>query len=235
MNSLSIAVVEDDPQSRRLLCEYLRKAAEEENLTCSVTDYSDGEIFLNGYTPKYDLIFLDIELPIMNGLKAAQIIRKTDKEVGIIFVTRMAQYALNGYEVNAIDYIVKPITYESFVYRFRKALSYCTVHSGHDIVLEQAEGLIRIPCREIYYLEKDKNYIIYHTGQGEFKERGTMSDKLGELAEDGFSLCNSGCLVNLRHVQRLHQSTVWVNNTALPVSRGKWKAFTNELIGYMRR
>lgn len=233
--TLNIAVVEDDRSFRELLCGYLVRVQQELGVQCNVTQYSDGLQFVNSYRPKYDLVFLDIEMPRMNGIKAAHAIREVDGKVGIVFVTQMAQYALQGYEVDAIDYILKPVEYFTFAYKFKKALRYCELHRERDVVLNQPDGMVRLSCGDIYCLEKEKNYIVYRTARGDFRERGTMTDKETAFRQDGFALCNSGILVNLRHVEKLDQELVWVAGKALPVSRNKRKAFVESLMNYMRR
>lgn len=232
---LKTAVVEDDRRFQTMLCGYLKRAGQEEGISCEIRCYADGAEFVNSYTPDVDLIFMDIELPRLNGMKAARRIRELDRKVGIVFVTNMAQYALQGYEVDAIDYILKPVEYFTFAYKFKKALRYCMMQQDKDVLLTQPDGMIRLPCSGIYYLEKDKNYILYHTDRGDFRERGTMTEREAALREDGFALCNSGVLVNLRHVRCLDQDTVWIGEKALPVSRNKRKAFVEKLMNYMRR
>jgi DNA-binding LytR/AlgR family response regulator len=235
MEAFQIALVDDDPRFRKSLERYLLRSAEEEGCTCTVTVYENSTDFLQHQGIAYDLILLDIEMPGMNGLDLARQIRVTDQQVGIIFVTNMARYALAGYEVNAIDYMVKPVEYDTFRYKFKKALRYCHRNKGAELVLLHEEGMLRIPYREIYYMEKDRNYLIYHTAQGDFRERGTMAEKKVPFLSEGFAECSSGCVVNLRHVSKVVQDSVYVQQQALPISRRQRKPFMDSLMSYLGR
>ena len=111
---LNIAIVEDEKEMSNCLRDYLIKFFNEENISIDVSIFDNGNIFLEKYKLNYNLIFLDIKMPSIDGMEVAQKIRKIDKNVMIIFVTSLAQYAIKGYEVNAFDYILKPIDYYNF-------------------------------------------------------------------------------------------------------------------------
>ena len=172
-------------------------------------------------------------MPHMNGLEAAKRIRERDTSVGIVFVTNMAQYAIKGYEVNAIDFIVKPIEYYVFADKLKKAIRFCQLNKEKQILIETEDSVEKIILSQIYYIEKDKNYLIYHTTTGNRRVRGTMKAVNEKLKEEGFSQSIQGCLVNLRHVTKIENDTVWIGENALPVSRQKKKEFKEYFMKYI--
>ena len=119
---LEIAIVEDEENYRNVLCEYLKKYEQETGQEIHMSVFTDGDEIVENYTAKYDIILMDIEMQFMNGMDAARKIREVDKAVIIIFITNMAQYAIQGYEVDALDYILKPISYFAFSQRIQRAV-----------------------------------------------------------------------------------------------------------------
>lgn len=108
---LKIAVVEDQTEVRESLCQFIRQYAGEQGLQAEVEPFADGAVIAEGYQPGYDIIFLDVEMPRLGGFGAAERIRAVDPDVVLVFVTNMAQYAIKGYEVDALDYVLKPVSY----------------------------------------------------------------------------------------------------------------------------
>lgn len=229
---MKVAFVDDDERFVNAQKEHLARAAQEIGETCEVFTFSDGLDLLEHYGGGFDILFLDVEMPHLDGLETARRVRRIDQEVCIIFMTNMARYAIQGYEVDAVDFVVKPVGYFTFLEKFKKAVRFCSLRQNRSLVLAQEDGLVRVSFSGIYYLEKEKNYLVYHTEQGEFRERGTMADKEDVFSGGGFFKCTSGCLVNLRHVKKLTGDTVWVGDTALPVSRQQRKPFANALMNY---
>lgn len=106
---IRIAIAEDDPQCFAQLERYIGEYGRETGRAFQVTRYDNGEDLVERYKPEFDLILMDVEMPFMDGMTAAGYVREKDPEVVIVFVTNLAQYAIQGYSVNALDYILKPL------------------------------------------------------------------------------------------------------------------------------
>ena len=111
-----IGIAEDDPSFQKTISEYIERYKKETNIDIQASFFQDGNDLVFKYEPIYDVLLLDIVMPKMKGMDAAREIRKRDQRVLIIFITNMAQYAINGYEVGALDFVLKPIKYFSFSY-----------------------------------------------------------------------------------------------------------------------
>lgn len=133
---MKIAVVDDSKDDAELLCRYIKKFCEDKEVLLHTSVFYASFDFLEEYHGEYDVIFLDIEMPGSDGLEVAREIRSKDEAVGIVFVTGMAQYAIQGYEVNAIDFMVKPVKYYNFKVKLEKAINFCKKHSGHYILVK---------------------------------------------------------------------------------------------------
>lgn len=220
-----IAVVEDEPHSRAQLCAYLEQLQREQGVRFLVQTYEDGARFLDAYNADCDVILMDIEMPHMNGMKTARELRKIDEDVCLIFVTRMVQYAVDGYEVRALDFVVKPVRYENFSMKIKKALEWRDQLYKKDISLHTAEGIVRLQLRDVYYIEVYNHTLIYHTRRGDFAERGKISEQERLLAAHHFVRCNNSYLVNLFHVEAVSGSIATVAGRDVPIGRTKRRIF----------
>ena len=119
---IRLALVEDDELYRSQLREYIDKYSAVSGEKFTVTEFSDGDEIALGYKAVYDIILMDIEMKFMDGMMAAEEIRKVDTEVIIIFITNSPQYAIKGYAVDALDYVLKPVSYYAFSQRLRRAV-----------------------------------------------------------------------------------------------------------------
>lgn len=115
------------------------------------------------YQKDADLILLDVEMPGMDGISLARRIRQDDKEVLLMFITNMAQYALHGYEVEAIDYVIKPLGYQEFALKMKKAMRYMGRHEKKQIMLQTTDGIQPVAIEDILYVEVIRHYLQYHT------------------------------------------------------------------------
>lgn len=230
---MRIAVVDDNLKDRERLKQYIETYAAEHDRKAEIFLYADGLDFLDHMGKNFDIVFMDIEMPHLDGIRTARRMRETDDTTILIFITNLAQYAIHGYEVNAIEFMVKPVGYYNFSDKMTKALKYLRRNDEKTMLFKSGDVVTKIPVSRILYLEKDKNYIIFHTEQGDYRERGSMADMEEKLAGTGFSKCISGCLVNLRYVTKMERDVVWIRDISLPVSRTQRKLFAKEFVDYL--
>lgn len=230
---IRVGLVDDDRDHLKLMKTFIRQYETEQGVRFQVAEYQNGLNFVEDYDGTLDVVFLDIEMPHMDGMTAARRIREKDGALGIVFVTNMAQYAIRGYEVNAIDFIVKPVSYYVFADKLGKAIRFAKRHMEKDFVIQTEDSIFKLPCSQIVYIEKDKNYLVFHTKRGDHRVRGTMASMEASLQGEGFSKCISGCLINLRYVTGVDKDTVWVEETPLPLSRQRKKEFKEDFMRYL--
>ena len=229
---LNIAIVDDETESLDILKEYLDRFQTEENTKFEIKTFSNAVDFVSSYKCDFDIVFMDIEMPGYDGLSAAKEIREKDNHIGIIFVTNMGQLAIRGYEVNAIDFIVKPIGYYNFSLKLKKAFSHIIPQGNDDMILDLSNGKTRVRISDIEYIEVDKHYLIFHINGYEYRVRGTIREIEDRLSDYGFLRCNNCFLVNYRFVTGYLDNTVYVNGCELPISRPRRKDFLTELTRY---
>lgn len=230
---IRIGLIDDDLDHLRLMKSFLTQYEKEEKVYFSIKEFNDGLNFVEDYDGNLDVIFLDIEMPHMDGMTAAKKIREKDQALGIVFVTNMAQYAIHGYEVNAIDFIVKPVSYYVFTDKLNKAIRFSRLNMEKDFVIQTEDSIIKLTSSQIIYVEKDKNYLVFHTKQGVYRSRGTISELEQQLSREGFSECINGCLVNLKYVTKMEKDTVWVDEVPLPITRRRKKEFKEDFMKYL--
>lgn len=231
---IRIGLVDDDLEHLRLMRDYLARYEREEAAAFRIEEYHNGLNFTEDYDGQLDIVFLDIEMPHMDGMTAARKVRERDASLAIIFLTNLAQYAIHGYEVNAIDFMVKPVGYFLFADKLKKAMRFIRRNTQQSIVLQtDDESVVKIIAPDILYIEKEKNYLVYHTRTGTYRVRGTMTALSDTLLGEGFSLRLSGCLVNLRYVTSIGKDTISVGETVLPVSRQRRKGFKEDFLKYL--
>ncbi len=226
---MEVAVVDDIRTESDLLSKYLQDFSTEFNENFHISTYENGESFLEKFSGQYDLILMDIDMPGINGIDTARKIRDTDKDVVLMFVTAMPQYALSGYEVDAIDYVIKPVSYPDFALKLKKALRFVVMNKEEEpLMLQTSAGIVSIAINDIYYVESSLHYCIYHTKDSEYRVRENISNAEKKLAPFHFARCNAGYLVALKHVKAIMKDDVQVGDYILKISRSKKASFTEE-------
>lgn len=233
--NFKIAIVEDEKEAsdtlKKMIEEYQKKDQENH---FSVVSFSSASSFLFEYNGSYDLIFMDIEMPGLNGMKAAKQIREKDNHVLIVFVTNMAQYAVEGYSVHAYDFILKPINYPRFSMKFERICNELThQNNDHFISIQVKKEVKRIRVDDIRYIEVLNHDLILHMSKECMKFRGTMKEIEQKLHEENFSRCSNSFLVNLKYITGLKGDFVLLGEESLRISQTKRFSFLSDYALYV--
>ena len=232
---IRVAIVEDDRNHAESLHLFLKRFGKERNQEFSVDFFDNGMDFVSDYNGSYEIVLMDIEMPHMNGMDCAFRLRRVDRNVIIVFVTSMVQYAVKGYEVGAMGFVVKPIEYFSFTILMDKILEKIETESAKELFIRSGDHARRLSSRDIYYIEVMDHYLIYHTVNGDFRETGKLTDVELQLGDSDFFRCGKSYLVNLRYVREVGDNEVTVGNDKLLISRRRKKGFLLAVNSFFRR
>ncbi|MBP3676768.1 MAG: response regulator transcription factor [Agathobacter sp.] len=229
---IKIAIVEDEHAYAMQLQGYLNQYENENGEVFEISLFSDGDEIVNKYKPIYDIILMDVEMKFMDGMSAAEEIRKVDTEVVIMFITNMPQYAIRGYAVDALDYVLKPVSYFAFSQRLNRAISRMKKRESKTISISIKGGTMRLDITNITYVESQGHTLIFHTLNGVYETSGTMKELEKELSELNFYRGNKGYLINLSHVESVQDGCAMVRGEQLVLSRARKKEFMEALTRY---
>lgn len=233
MDIIQIAIVEDEPLFARQLENYIRQYEKESGKQIQITMFADGEDITDHYSGSYDIILMDIQMQFMDGMTAAEKIRELDQEVIIMFITNMIQYAVRGYEVDAMDYVVKPVEYFAFSQKLDKAIGRLKRPVSIFVTIPTEDGRQKLAVSDIYYMESQGHYARYRTARGEFLSRVSLKELEDEMKQYGFFRCGKGFLVNMKHVDGISGGDCLIGGDRIPISRNKKNEFMELLLQYM--
>lgn len=227
---IKVAIVDDDKAVAAKLAEFLQRYANERGVEVESVHFPSADIFLSRYQADYDLCLMDIDMPGTNGMEAARQLRKYDQDIALIFVTNLAQYAIQGYKVGAIDYFLKPVRYYDLKMRM-ESISKMLETKTLKLRFSNAEGARFVNLQDILFIESNNHVLTYHTAGETFQSRDkSMRQAETEYLPFGFARCNVSYLVNLKRCTAVQNDIVFVEGTPLPISRAKRKDFLNALI-----
>lgn len=229
---IRIAIVEDEQIYVDTFRQYLEDFQRENHITLDVTVFRDGDEILAHYKPEFDIILMDIQMKFVDGMTAAEEIRNQDSRVIILFITNLAQYAIQGYKVGAFDYILKPISYFPFSQKLSAAIQKLSKRDAKYVILTLKDGVFRIDCAEINYIESDGHNLIYHTRQGNLIGSGTMKSAEEAFEHLHFSRANKGYLINLENVAGIKNKCALVHGEELPIARARYEQFMKDMTNY---
>lgn len=234
---VKIAVVDDNKKDANVILEYIDSVKAAGLHDICVENYDDSLQFVEKFDGSYDIVFLDIEMPFLDGMNLARKLREMGSECIIVFITNMPQYALQGYEVDAIAYLIKPVKYFNFCQILKKAVQKANQRKTEDasIVVNTRQECKVLQASAIQYIEVENHNLVIHMKDGTQSVMRTSLKTIEEQLEHlHFARCNNCYLVNLRYVASIVGNTVRVGGDELLISRHKKKDFVESYMRYTR-
>ena len=229
-----IAICDDETVFIQELRDKLEKYAAETGREFCFFLYHDGRELLEKYNSEYDLIFLDIKMEHLDGLKAAEAIRKIDQTVGLIFLTSLKQYVWKGYEYHAVNYLLKPLKYSILKLELDR---YFSLYHGKDepyFCFSNPNGKYKVLYKNLHYAETAKRNVMLHFEAQEqvmYKSIKELSAML--CAQHTFAQCHQSFIVNLSYVKAVKGLELTLTTGAqLPISQPRRKSFMHKLTDY---
>lgn len=230
---LHIAICDDETDFVTHLTTLIQQYAAETGEEIKTTAYYDGMELAERYDTSIDLIFLDIQMRLLDGLHTAQRIRELDENVGIIFLTTLTQYGLEGYQYQAADYIIKPIKYVRLKAELNQWLKKHRHNDSPSIVVINDSGKYKIALKSLRYAETFNRKLLLHTEQENIISYKSMKEMEQELSQAGFVRCHTSYLVNLFYVKGVQKLEITlITGEQIPISQPKRKAFMEQLTRY---
>ena len=240
-----IGIVDDEADARRQISEAIERFAAEKNLEFEVRSYSGAGAYLADKDNLFDILYLDIDMPGMSGMELAATIRQTDQSLVIIFCTNLQQFAVNGYEVSALGFLVKPIEWYPFQLYLERALKAVAVRtrmrskSGKRIGVKDGAASRVVDVANLACNEGRKNNKLYvdrdraSGREAVLQSRGSMRDLAAELTPYGFARCSASFLVNLNYVTAVNGADVYLGERVLPIGRTYKDSFKREFARHL--
>lgn len=233
-----IAIVEDQADVHQRLAALIDQYFEGNSQRYQITHFSDGDEILENYRADQDLILMDIQMSRLDGMRTAEKIRELDEDVCLVFVTNLANYAIKGYTVQAMDFLLKPINYNMLQHILKKVEKQQARRVTRYIALPTEKGLTRFDVSHLRYVATDGtdgHMLVYHLEEEQLRHRQTMKNAEETLAQCGFCRCNSCYLVNLKFVKSVtKEKVILITGEELGISRSRYKEFMEALMEQLK-
>lgn len=227
---VKIAIVEDNPEALNILKEYLDRYSKESKLEFCIGCYREGLSFLDEYDASTDLVFMDIDMPGMNGIEVSKRLRERDPNVVLIFVTNMAQFAIEGYSVDAMDFLLKPLGYSIFSAKMNKVTRRIFERRDDAIIINDDGNISKVFVRDIVYIDVYGHYLNYHLFDGLKVQRGNLSNLEKDMEKHGFIRANRSCMVNPTNISNVKGNELTMSNgEMITIGRSKKQHFYERL------
>ncbi len=231
---IRIAICDDEKnfvcQIKKILEGYSGEIGE----TICIEEFYDGVMLLDKYSCQFDIIFLDIKMPFVDGVKVAEKIRKRDPYVTIIFLTSILGRALDGYRVNAANFLVKPVKKEKVIHEIDNWIEENRMKRQECILIENKEGQFKVPIASIRYIETYNRNLLVHVENQSIVCYKKLKQIKGKLEPYGFAQIHKGILINMSYVNSIEGSgVILITKEELPVGRAMKKEFMQHLAEYL--
>lgn len=233
---INIAICEDEKVQVDLLEKYVNSWAQMNNIKINIEKFYTGDAFQFHWSEnkKFHIILLDIEMPGINGVELAKNIREEDERINIIFITALTDYIGEGYDVSAINYLIKPIKEEKLYECLDRAMEKVP-EEDNWILIEEEGKVIRIKEKDILYIEAFSHSIEVNTIEKKYRTRKNIGVMEKELDENLFVRCHRSYIVSLLHIKTISREEIELDNgERIPLSRRRYKEVNMKFIKYFR-
>jgi len=227
---MHIAICDDDRAAVELIRSFVTDWATAHNIQVHIDTFPSAEAFLFHYTDhkSYDILLLDIEMGDINGVDLAKTVRAGDREVQIIFITGYSDYIADGYDVEALQYLMKPVNAEKLHATLDRAAEKLKKNTA-ALFFDLPDGMVRIPLYEIRYIEVQSNYVTIHADT-DVSAKTTLSAVEAKL-DDGFFRVGRSFIVALRYIRKVTKTEVILDGgVSVPLSRGLYEPLNRAII-----
>lgn len=227
---MRFAIVDDNKLDIENVRDKVKEWGECKGIDTTFLEFDSAEAFLFSYedVKNYDVLLLDIEMKDMDGVEMAKRIRKVDSDVVIIFITGYSDYILDGYDVGALNYLMKPLDKEKFFRVLDTALTKLESNSK-SIILSTNEEISKVQLNSISYIDVDRNYIMVHADKN-YRVKRTLGSIEEEL-DERFLRIGRSALINIEKVIRVTRTDVFLNtNETVPLPRGAYEKVNRAII-----
>lgn len=217
---LELILCDDEPVFCRNLRAILQTELDLCGISCRIAEYHSGDALIRDLTPGKDqqIFFLDIEMNGLNGMDTARIIRKQNAHAVIIFVTSHPDFVFQGYEVRALNYILKPYKKEKILSLLHSALDELNTSADTGLLIEQRSGNVRLPFGSIRYFFSEKHSVYVVTQSDTLSFYGKLNDLEASLP-NCFIRIHNRYLINLKYLNAIEKNTAYLGEDTLPISR----------------
>lgn len=217
---ITVAIVEDDKNAQDQLHHAITEYCATAQLGVQVTCFENGKDFLDAINRSFDIVFMDIEMPQLDGMQAAQQMRQLGNTSILVFVTNLAQFAIQGYHVQASDYIIKPFHTANLRRAIGRAIARRQALEATHTIATRSET-IQVNLRDITYIESVKHKLQFHVLDTQvLQSSGTLTELMEELRVQGFTRIHKAIIVNIRHLKSISgNEAILSDGSHLPIGR----------------
>lgn len=245
---IKIGIVDDDQNARTNLKEKINEYSCINHLELSLNEYTDALSYLEQGKLEYDILFLDIDMPGMSGMELAEEIRKTNHDVVLVFCTNHQQFAINGYSVGALGFLVKPVLGYAIGLTLDRAITAVKANKRKEEETETLKFVLKdgplsrlVEVSDISFVEVRQHYLLYNitdstTGEKVvIKNRGTMQEAVERLSPYGFLRSSSSFLVNVKSITAVSRMNIYIGEDTIPIGRAFKESFMDEFSRYLAK
>lgn len=227
---LRCVIIEDEPMARKLLLDYCSRVSEIEVLK-EFTNGLDALPYLN--SNPIDLLFIDIKMP---GITGVDLVKTLQHKPKIIFTTAFAEYAVDGFELDATDYLLKPFNFPRFIKAVNKVLAQQPVarnevnqNASNYLLVKDGRDMVKVPLADILYIKGQKDYVQFILRGRKIMSLMKMRDLEADLSSKGFVRIHQSYIINTNHIDVISSGSIQIGNEFLPISQTYKLAFKKQM------